>query len=132
LGTDGVEDDPEGWTFWKIKHGIRWTGMPAWKDELSDQQIWTLALFLKHMDKLPTANCPGLARAGRIVSLVTRRFLRSLGVRSLREKTDGRLRIRLQSINNALGKTLPAASIKRPSWAILGHVMQCRDDTFIN
>ena len=53
LATDGVEDDPEGWTFWKIKHGIRWTGMPAWKDELSDQQMWTLALFLKHMDKLP-------------------------------------------------------------------------------
>ena len=55
LATDGVEDDPEGETFWKIKHGIRWTGMPAWKDELSDQQIWTLALFLKHMDKLPPA-----------------------------------------------------------------------------
>ncbi len=53
LATDGVEDDPEGWTFWKIKQGIRGTGMPAWKDELSDQQIWTLALFLKHMDKRP-------------------------------------------------------------------------------
>ncbi|HUB14256.1 MAG TPA: c-type cytochrome [Acetobacteraceae bacterium] len=55
LGSDGVEDDPEGWTFWKIHNGIRWTGMPAWKDTLSDQQIWTLALFLKHMDKLPPA-----------------------------------------------------------------------------
>ncbi len=53
LATEGVEDDPEGWTFWKIKHGIRWTGMPSWKDELNDQQIWTLALFLKHMDHLP-------------------------------------------------------------------------------
>lgn len=55
LASDGVEDDPEGWTFWKIKHGIRWSGMPAWKDVLNDQQIWTLALFLKHMDKLPPA-----------------------------------------------------------------------------
>ncbi len=54
LASEGVEDDPEGWTFWKIKNGIRWTGMPGWKDELSDQQIWTLALFLKHMDNLPT------------------------------------------------------------------------------
>ena len=27
--------------------------MPAWKRTLNDQQIWTLALFLKHMDKLP-------------------------------------------------------------------------------
>jgi thiosulfate dehydrogenase len=53
LATDGVEDDPEGVSFWKIKHGIRLTGMPSWGYSLSDRQIWTLALFLKHMDKLP-------------------------------------------------------------------------------
>jgi thiosulfate dehydrogenase len=53
LATDGVEDDPEGWTWWKIENGIRWTGMPAWKDTLTPQQAWTLTLFLKHMDKLP-------------------------------------------------------------------------------
>ena len=53
LATDGVEDDPEGVTYWKIKHGIRHTGMPSWGAGLTDQQIWTLALFLKHMDKLP-------------------------------------------------------------------------------
>ncbi len=55
LATDGVEDDPPGYSFWKIKHGIRWTGMPSWKGTLTDQQIWTLALFLKHMNKLPPA-----------------------------------------------------------------------------
>jgi thiosulfate dehydrogenase len=55
LGTDGVEDDPEGVTYWKIDHGIRWSGMPSWKATLSDQQMWTLALFLKHMDKLSPA-----------------------------------------------------------------------------
>ena len=55
LATDGVEDDPEGFSFWKIKHGIRLTGMPSFGDVLSDRQIWTLALFLKHMDKLPHA-----------------------------------------------------------------------------
>jgi thiosulfate dehydrogenase len=53
LATDGVEDDPEGVSYWKIKHGIRLTGMPAWGSALNDRQIWTLALFLKHMDKLP-------------------------------------------------------------------------------
>jgi thiosulfate dehydrogenase len=52
---EGVEDDPEGVSYWKIKHGIRLTGMPAWGRSLSDGQIWTLALFLKHMDKLPPA-----------------------------------------------------------------------------
>lgn len=53
LGADGVEDDADGVTYWKIKHGIRLTGMPSWKNSLTDQQIWTLALFLKHMNKLP-------------------------------------------------------------------------------
>jgi thiosulfate dehydrogenase len=55
LATDGVEDDPEGDSFWVIKHGIRLTGMPSFGDSLSDRQIWTLALFLKHMDQLPPA-----------------------------------------------------------------------------
>ena len=55
LATAGVEDDPGGVSFWKIKHGIRLTGMPSFANSLSDKQIWTLALFLKHMDKLPPA-----------------------------------------------------------------------------
>jgi thiosulfate dehydrogenase len=55
LGKDGVEDDPDGVTYWKIKHGIRLTGMPSWGGSLTDRQIWTLALFLKNMDKLPPA-----------------------------------------------------------------------------
>ena len=55
LATDGVEDDPEGDTFWKIDHGIRWTAMPFWAGTLNDQQIWTLTLFLKHMNSLPAA-----------------------------------------------------------------------------
>ncbi|MDA8383139.1 MAG: cytochrome c [Betaproteobacteria bacterium] len=55
LATDGVEDDPPGVSYWKIKHGIRLTGMPSWRYTLNDRQIWTLALFLKHMDHLPPA-----------------------------------------------------------------------------
>jgi thiosulfate dehydrogenase len=53
LATDGVEDDSEGVSFWKIEHGIRWTAMPSWKGTLTESQMWTIALFLKHMDKLP-------------------------------------------------------------------------------
>jgi mono/diheme cytochrome c family protein len=55
MATDGVEDDPDGVSFWKIKHGIRLTGMPSFRSTLSDKEIWTLVLFLKHMDKLPPA-----------------------------------------------------------------------------
>ncbi|MEO8847148.1 MAG: cytochrome c, partial [Casimicrobiaceae bacterium] len=53
LATDGVEDDPEGESFWRIKHGIRLTGMPSFRNTLSDEEIWTIALFLKHMNELP-------------------------------------------------------------------------------
>jgi len=55
FATEGVEDDPEGFSYWKIKHGIRLTAMPSFSRTLSDQQMWTIALFLKHMDKLPPA-----------------------------------------------------------------------------
>ena len=53
LAKNGVEDDPEGVTFWKVKHGIRLTGMPGFNSKLSDDQIWQVSLFLKHMDSLP-------------------------------------------------------------------------------
>ncbi|HET6274512.1 MAG TPA: cytochrome c [Candidatus Cybelea sp.] len=55
LAKDGVEDDPEGVTYWKVSHGIRLTGMPSFGDALHDEQIWQVALFLKHMDSLPPA-----------------------------------------------------------------------------
>jgi len=55
LAKDGVEDDPDGTTFWKIDHGIRFTGMPAFGKSLEERQLWQLALFLKHMDALPPA-----------------------------------------------------------------------------
>jgi mono/diheme cytochrome c family protein len=35
--------------FWVIKHGIRDTGMPAWGNRLSDQDIWNVAAFAKSM-----------------------------------------------------------------------------------
>ena len=55
LAKDGVEDDPDGITFWKVDHGIRWTGMPAFGQTLSQEQLWQLSLFLKNMDRLPPA-----------------------------------------------------------------------------
>jgi mono/diheme cytochrome c family protein len=52
----GVDDDPTGETYWKIEHGIRFTGMPSFKGTLSEEQIWQIAYFLKHGSKdLPPA-----------------------------------------------------------------------------
>lgn len=53
FAADGAEDDPEGATFWKIHHGIRFSAMPAFMHSLSDVQIWQVTMFLKHMDQLP-------------------------------------------------------------------------------
>ena len=53
LAKDGVEDDPEGETYWKVAHGIRFTGMPAFSGTLSDHEMWQVALLAKHMDALP-------------------------------------------------------------------------------
>jgi thiosulfate dehydrogenase len=46
-------DMPEYQNFYIIQHGIRLSGMPAWKQSLSDQQMWEVTTFLSHMDKLP-------------------------------------------------------------------------------
>jgi thiosulfate dehydrogenase len=53
FASDGAEDDPEGATFWKIHHGIRFSAMPAFMHSLSDERIWQVTMFLKHMDQLP-------------------------------------------------------------------------------
>ncbi|MEO6914074.1 MAG: cytochrome c [Candidatus Baltobacteraceae bacterium] len=55
LAKDGVEDDPAGVVSWKIQHGIRLTGMPAFGKTLNQKQIWEVAFFLAKMDHLPPA-----------------------------------------------------------------------------
>lgn len=45
----GVDDDPEGETYWKIEHGIRFTAMPAYNGNLTEEQIWQIAYFLKNL-----------------------------------------------------------------------------------
>jgi mono/diheme cytochrome c family protein len=49
----GVTDDPVGETYWKIKNGIRLTGMPGFSDSLSDAELWQVSLLLLKADKLP-------------------------------------------------------------------------------
>ena len=49
----GVSDDPVGVTFWKVKNGIRLTGMPAFGASLTDTQIWQVSLLLAKENQLP-------------------------------------------------------------------------------
>ena len=43
---------PENQNFYIIQHGIRLSGMPAWKGTFSEQEIWQVTTFLSHMDKM--------------------------------------------------------------------------------
>jgi thiosulfate dehydrogenase len=54
-----VTDDPVAVTYWKITHGIRLTGMPAFDSTLTVAQRWKIAGFLARQDSLP----PGAAAA---------------------------------------------------------------------
>jgi len=49
----GVTDDPAGESYWKVANGIRLTGMPGFRDALSDSQMWQVSLLVAQADKLP-------------------------------------------------------------------------------
>jgi thiosulfate dehydrogenase len=50
-GAVGVSNDPVGETYWKVKNGIRLTGMPAYGKALSETQMWQVSLLLSMADK---------------------------------------------------------------------------------
>lgn len=55
-GVVGVSDDPPGETYWKVANGIRLSGMPSYKEILTETQMWQVSLLLANADKpLPPA-----------------------------------------------------------------------------
>lgn len=50
-GVVGVSDDAPGVTYWKVKNGIRLTGMPAFQHILSETEMWQVSLLLKNADQ---------------------------------------------------------------------------------
>jgi mono/diheme cytochrome c family protein len=54
LAADGmVTDDSAGETYWKVKNGIRLSGMPSFGAVLSEDQMWQVTAVVKRADKLP-------------------------------------------------------------------------------
>ena len=51
----GVTDDDPWESYWKVEGGIRMTGMPGFKDQLSETQIWQVAVVVKNADKISPA-----------------------------------------------------------------------------
>jgi mono/diheme cytochrome c family protein len=46
-----VQERSDGALFYIIQNGVRWTGMPAWKEEHSPDETWKLVALIR---KLPT------------------------------------------------------------------------------
>ncbi len=48
----GVTDDEPWESYWKVENGIRMTGMPGFKGQLTETQIWQVAMLVKTADKI--------------------------------------------------------------------------------
>ncbi len=51
----GVTDDEAWESYWKVENGIRMTGMPGFKDRLTEKQIWQVSVLVKNADKITEA-----------------------------------------------------------------------------
>lgn len=57
-------DMPEYQNFYITKHGVRWTGMPAWGQVMADSEIWQVVSVLSRIEKLPPAAQEELKKQG--------------------------------------------------------------------
>jgi thiosulfate dehydrogenase len=48
----GVTDDETWESYWKVENGIRMSGMPGFKGQLPETQIWQVAVLVKNADKI--------------------------------------------------------------------------------
>jgi len=46
-------NDPVGQNYWIVANGIRLTGMPGYRESLSELQLWQVSQFLSNRDRLP-------------------------------------------------------------------------------
>jgi thiosulfate dehydrogenase len=51
----GVTDDPASESYWKAANGIRLSGMPAFKDKLTNTQLWQVSQLVAHANELPAS-----------------------------------------------------------------------------
>jgi cytochrome c553 len=47
--------------FWIVKHGLKYTGMPAWVAQRRDDEVWAVVAFLRELPNLDAAQYRALA-----------------------------------------------------------------------
>jgi mono/diheme cytochrome c family protein len=57
----GVTDDPASESYWKAANGIRLSGMPAFKDKLTNTQLWQVSQLVAHANATPESVKKALA-----------------------------------------------------------------------
>ena len=50
--------------FWIVKHGIKYTGMPAWVSQQRDDEVWAVVAFLKRLPHLDAQGYREIAVGG--------------------------------------------------------------------
>lgn len=63
--------------FYMVKHGIKFTGMPAWPARNRDDEVWALVAFLRRLPQLDSASYTRIAR-GELADDAAVRSLRGL------------------------------------------------------
>jgi thiosulfate dehydrogenase len=63
-GVIGVSDDAVGETYWKVRNGIRLSGMPAFNNLLNQTQMWQVSVLLANADKPLPANVIDTVKPG--------------------------------------------------------------------
>jgi mono/diheme cytochrome c family protein len=63
-GVVGVSDDPVGETYWKVRNGIRLSGMPSFNGLLNETQMWQVSVLLASADKPLPANVIDTVKPG--------------------------------------------------------------------
>lgn len=58
LASPSVQQLSDGALFWIIQHGIRWTGMPAFRDNHTEDETWRLVSFIRHVREAAANSSP--------------------------------------------------------------------------
>lgn len=61
LTSHDAKEKSDAELFWIIKHGLSFTGMPAFGQQYSDQAVWSLVSYLRTLQSNPAASQPDAA-----------------------------------------------------------------------
>jgi len=60
LGEKDVQEFADGQLKWILENGIRFTGMPAWKGILDDNEMWYIVRYIRHLPAKGSLGIPAV------------------------------------------------------------------------